>query len=160
MKRILYILPLVVMAACGRGAREEAADGADSSLLSTEIIQSAATEGGADSAVLSRMPVIRFDDTVHNFGTIREGEIVEHKFSFRNVGKTPLLIGSAETTCGCTASDYPRDPVAPGAGGAITVRFKSEGKSGHQEKNVTLSTNAAAPVPQLRIIAEVQPQTP
>lgn len=129
-------------------------------MLSTAIVQSAETASGADSAVMAHMPVLQFADSVHDFGTIREGEVLEYKFAFRNVGKGPLLIGSAETSCGCTASDYPRDPVPPGGGGAITVRFKSAGKSGLQDKTVTLNTNAAPPVPKLRITADVQPQNP
>lgn len=159
MKTAWSFVLAVLLTSCGQSENKAASD-TDSGLLSPTLVQNAATASGADTAVLGRMPVIHFTDTAHDFGAIREGEVLEYRFAFRNTGKSPLLIAGTETSCGCTASDFPRDPIAPGAGGAITVRFKSEGKTGYQDKTVTLSTNAAPPVPQLRITADVQPRNP
>jgi|GEM_PF-6998088 len=35
---------------------------------------------------------IRFSETTHDFGTVREGDVVSHEFEFTNEGKAPLII--------------------------------------------------------------------
>ncbi len=37
-------------------------------------------------------PSIRFSETTHDFGTVREGDVVSHEFEFTNEGDAPLLI--------------------------------------------------------------------
>src|SRR5690606_8499536 len=75
-----------------------------------------------------------FENTRYDFGTIREGEIVTHVFKFTNTGKVPLMISDARSTCGCTVPSYPKEPIPPGKGGEISVRFDSKGKKDHQAK--------------------------
>ncbi|MEO1436158.1 MAG: DUF1573 domain-containing protein, partial [Bacteroidota bacterium] len=74
-------------------------------------------------------------------GTVNEGETVEHTFTFTNTGKVPLTIQSAKSTCGCTVPDYPKEPIAPGVSGEISVRFNSKGKSGRQRKPINIVAN-------------------
>ena len=82
-----------------------------------------------------------FKDTVKDFGTIKDGEVVNVEYEFTNNGKSPLIIGNASGSCGCTVADFPKEPLAPGASSAIKVQFNSAGKVGHQEKSVSLTTN-------------------
>ena len=42
---------------------------------------------------------ISFDKTEHDFGTIKEGDIVETVFLFTNTGKSELIISSAKGSC-------------------------------------------------------------
>jgi hypothetical protein len=46
-------------------------------------------------------------------------------FTVRNIGKTDLLIESAQPTCGCTIGDYTKTPIAPGKTGTITATFNA-----------------------------------
>lgn len=158
MKTTPFLLIALMAAACSSGGGQTD-ERSDSGLLSTDIVRNPATASGSNSVALDKMPVISFVDTVHDFGNLKDGEVVEYGFRFVNKGKSPLLLAGAQSTCGCTASDYPHDPIAPGKEGVITVRFNSAGKDGHEEKTVTLSTNAARPVPQLHITANVQAGT-
>ena len=96
-----------------------------------------------------------FRDTVFDFGTMRDGEVVGHEYAFTNNGRTPLIISNASGSCGCTVADFPREPVAPGKSGSIKVSFSSAGKEGHQEKSVSLTTNSARGVHVLYIKGEV-----
>ncbi len=139
--RSLFVLAFALSAAGCAGEAERAGE----PRLSTDLVS---PRGDA-------RPAIRFADTAHAFGTIREGEVAEYSFSFTNPGSAPLVISGADASCGCTVPDYPRDPIAPGASGDIKVKFNSAGKPGHQEKSVTLLTNAGAAT--LHISAEVQP---
>ncbi|MBD1398972.1 DUF1573 domain-containing protein [Pontibacter sp. JH31] len=85
--------------------------------------------------------VMSFQESEYDFGTIKQGEVVEHTFTFTNTGKTPLVIESASASCGCTAPDWTKAPVAPGEKGEVKVRFDSNGKAGQQSPTVTIRAN-------------------
>lgn len=84
-------------------------------------------------------PVMSFDVLEYTFGTIKQGDIVTHEFKFKNTGKEPLIINTAQGSCGCTVPDYPKDPIKPNGTGVIKVTFNSAGKMGAQDKTVTLT---------------------
>ena len=85
--------------------------------------------------------VMSFKETEYDFGTIKQGEVVNHTFQFTNTGKTPLIIESASASCGCTAPDWTKTPVAPGQTGEVKVEFNSTGKFGQQSPTVTIRAN-------------------
>ena len=86
-------------------------------------------------------PKFEFKETTWDFGTIMEGERVEHTFKFTNVGDDDLIISNASASCGCTIPAWPREPIAPGEEGKIKVEFNSQGKSGNQSKDITILAN-------------------
>lgn len=103
-------------------------------------------------------PVMTFTKTEHDFGTINEGDVVEHKFAFTNTGKAPLVIVSAKGSCGCTVPEWPKDPIAPGATGEMLVKFNSNGKPNQQAKQVTITANTESGKEILKIKATVTPK--
>lgn len=120
--------------------------------LSTELVnnpKSAETPS-------NKMPTITFSKTEFDFGRILQGEVVSYTFHFTNTGNVPLIITGVEKSCGCTASDYPRQPIAPGEGGDIKITYDSKGHFGFQTKTVTVITNAIPSSTVLRIKAEVR----
>lgn len=87
--------------------------------------------------------VITFDKKTHDFGDMHQGDKVEETFKFTNTGSEPLIITNVQVTCGCTTpKGWPRDPIMPGQKGEITIGFNSAGKSGKQNKVVTIVSNA------------------
>ena len=103
-------------------------------------------------------PKITFAEDTHDFGDIEQGTKVSHTFEFENAGTDPLILSNVLTTCGCTATDWPRDPVAPGNGGKIEVSFNSAGKMGKQNKVVTVVSNAVNAQERVKIITNVLPK--
>ncbi|WP_025743621.1 DUF1573 domain-containing protein [Aquimarina pacifica] len=103
-------------------------------------------------------PVMAFAETEHDFGTINEGDVVEHKFEFTNTGKAPLVIVSAKGSCGCTVPEWPKEPIAPGATGEMLVKFNSNGKPNQQTKQVTITANTEAGKEIIKIKASVTPK--
>lgn len=99
-----------------------------------------ASEGGTTTPS-ENAPIMTFDETEYDFGTIKQGEVVEHTFTFTNTGKSPLVIESASATCGCTAPEPPKEPIAPGEKSSIKVKFNSAGKMGQQYPTVTVRAN-------------------
>ena len=88
-----------------------------------------------------KLPVIKFENAEHDFGTIQQGVKVEHTYKFTNEGTADLLVTDAKASCGCTVPDYTKEPVAPGKSGEVHVVFDSAGKSGDVSKTVTLTLN-------------------
>ncbi len=82
-----------------------------------------------------------FDEKRFDFGTIKEGEIVNHVYKFTNTGKVPLIISDARSTCGCTVPKWPKETIEPGESGKISVRFDSKGKKERQVKPITITAN-------------------
>ncbi|WP_461099878.1 DUF1573 domain-containing protein [Spirosoma luteolum] len=112
----------------------------------------------AQSTVAGKMPRIQFAETgIYDFGTLTEGDTVEHVFRFTNTGEFPLIINNITASCGCTTPEWPREPVAPGASSSIRVRFNSRGKSGEQSKTVTVFANTEPAMTELRFKALVNP---
>ena len=101
---------------------------------------------------------ITFDRIFHDFGAIKEGEIVKTVFSFTNTGENDLYIVDAIGSCGCTVPKYPKNTaIKPGQSETITVSFDSSNKPGMQQKSVTLSANTSSGREMLRIKANVTP---
>lgn len=84
---------------------------------------------------------IEFSETLFDWGTITQGEIVKHTFEFTNTGNEPLIIKDAKGSCGCTIPKWPKDPIPPGETGQMEVVFTSKGKIGAQNKRVTITAN-------------------
>ena len=105
----------------------------------------------------SESPIMSFDKTLHDFGTIQEGETVETIFTFTNTGKSDLIIVDARGSCGCTVPEYPKNtPIPPGDSGKIRVSFDSSNKPNMQQKTVTISANTDSGRETIRIKALVQ----
>jgi hypothetical protein len=98
---------------------------------------------------------ITFEEEVFDFGDLIEGDVVEHIFKFTNTGKNPLIINLAKGSCGCTVPEWPREPILPGKGGELKVKFNSKGKQGEQDKTVTVSANTIPNKTTVRIVGAV-----
>lgn len=88
-----------------------------------------------------KITVMTFDKVEHDFGVIKQGDVVDYSFKFKNTGDNDLIITDAKGSCGCTVPDYPREAIKPGESGKIKVSFDSKKKSGQQLKSITLTAN-------------------
>lgn len=100
---------------------------------------------------------ITFEEESHDFGDISQGDKLEYVYVFENTGTEPLILSNVLTTCGCTATDWPRDPIAPGKSGEINVTFNSSGKMGKQNKVITVISNAVNSQERIKLITNVLP---
>lgn len=101
------------------------------------------------------MPQFSFTDEVYDFGNINQGEKVSWYFRFKNNGNADLLIASASASCGCVVTEFPKNPVPPGEERMIRVLFDTEGRSGFQDKTVTLIANTIPNSKTLKLIGNV-----
>jgi len=107
------------------------------------------------TANAATLPVMKFEFENHDFGKLKQGDKVTYEFKFINTGKSPLIITSASATCGCTTPEWPKTPIQPGEGGKIRVTFNSTGKTGLQDKLITVSANTNPAQTMVHLIGEV-----
>jgi len=96
-----------------------------------------------------------FSEEIHNFGSLKAGEIVSFTFIFRNEGTKTLTITDINSGCGCTEVIIPNKSIEPGQEGRIEVIYNSAGEVGKQLKSITITTNAEQAKKQLFIRANV-----
>lgn len=126
--------------------------------ISAKLIHNPRSADGIDTGSSNELPVMTFADTAYDFGTMVAGETSEHVFSFRNTGKSTLVLAGANSSCGCTVPEFSREPIAPGGDGTLKVTFASAGKEGHIMKAITVASNAYPSTQVLVITADVKPQ--
>ena len=103
-----------------------------------------------------QLGTIEFEETAYDFGTVKEGAIVDHVFKFKNSGDAPVILSQVSASCGCTTPDYTKEPILPGKEGEIKVSFNSQGQVGQQQKIVTISSNASNKVTTVQIKGTVE----
>lgn len=86
-------------------------------------------------------PQFKFNEEVHDYGTIQQGADGTYYFKFKNVGKEPLIISNATGSCGCTVPEWPKEPIKPNGEGQIKVTYDTK-RVGAFQKTVTIYSNA------------------
>lgn len=97
--------------------------------------------GSLDASQLQNAPVINIADKNFDFGQINSKQKVEHAFVVKNDGKSNLIIRKVKASCGCTAINPKKTVLAPGESTEIVTVFDPTGKSGRQNKSVTIISN-------------------
>lgn len=124
---------------------------------SKKVDESNEKEVAERDAQADKFPVMSFEEEMHDFGEIEEGDVVEHTFSFTNTGDSDLIISNAKGSCGCTVPTYPKDkPIAPGETSEMTVKFNSKGKPNNQMKTVRITANTEKGTEMIKIKAFVK----
>ncbi|MCB0540295.1 MAG: DUF1573 domain-containing protein [Chitinophagales bacterium] len=144
MKKIIFVSALAFstfLFSCNSDspATEETSGDATTTAVEETVVNNEPAEiAPAQVAELTTMSV---DRMTHDFGNISDQSPVETKFVVTNTGEKPLLISNAQGSCGCTVPEYPKEPILPGESADIKVSFNPSGKSGAQNKTVTLTAN-------------------
>jgi hypothetical protein len=142
---VLPVLVLLTLLSCGSHSKS-------TDLPAGVVTNPNTADGTADKGAL---PIISFEKDFHDFGKLISGEQVTYSFKFKNTGKSLLIISNVSTSCGCTVSSFPKQPIKPGEGATIDVSFDSEGRHGLQTKSITVFTNTQPPTTTLRIQSSV-----
>lgn len=166
-KNILFVaaLGLVTFTSC-KNEKAEVKEAATETLATTETKTTKPLQNQVAPQVNTKeeVPVgpltkVKFDDEVFDFGTINEGDVVTHKYTFTNTGSEPLVLSKVKPACGCTTPKWTRDPIAPGETGTIEARYDSKGKGavgGKKEmKTITVTANTEPRNTTLRITGTI-----
>lgn len=124
------------------------------SLVAMKGISQEATKP-ATAAVPASQADIKFDKTVHDYGTIKQGADGGCEFKFTNTGKEPLIISNCQGSCGCTVPSCPKEPILPGKVGIIKVHYDTK-RVGPISKTVTVQSNAMSGTQTIQIKGTVE----
>ena len=138
----ILLLALGLMTSCGSKGNDT---------LSTDLVNNPKSA----EQPTGKEPIITFDKTEHEFGKLLQGEVVTYSFHFTNTGNAPLLITEVKTSCGCTAGDFPREPIKPGQDGLIKATYDSKGHHGFQSRTLSVISNTNPSMTVLRFKADV-----
>ena len=136
MRRFVFLFLLVIVVSCVREKK-----------INSDLINNPLTIDGLSTSI--KTPQLTIDSPVFDFGEVIEGEKLEHSFLIKNTGEASLVISSAKTSCGCTVSKFPKDPILQGQSAEVLVVFNTKGNIGKQNKTVTLLTNT---VPRAKVL--------
>ncbi len=148
---LLLLLGATLLANCDVRRKDRIADDA---LVKEEKLKKELVE--KREAALKDTTTVQLIDSFYNFGKVRDGAQVEYSFKFKNTGNNPLVVMDAHASCGCTVPEKPEQPIKPGETGVIKVVFNSKGRSGHQEKTITVNSNARPEFGLLKLTGEVE----
>ncbi|MWB95970.1 DUF1573 domain-containing protein [Flavobacterium sp. GA093] len=74
-------------------------------------------------------------------GEIPQGTPKAIVFEFKNTGNAAVVITNVKGSCGCTATDYTKEPILPGKSAKVTATYNAANK-GAFTKTVTVTTSA------------------
>lgn len=95
-------------------------------------------------------PVATWLERVHDFGVILEQDGKVHcMMRVVNTGTEPLIIVKAQAGCGCTAIQFPQEPIQPGDTATVGITYNPSGRPGQFTKQVLVTTNT---MPQRTIV--------
>lgn len=131
MKNVLVLLAVITtLAACNAGDVKE-----NTAVLTDEQKQAAAKD-------TSNFTTIQWlDSTYTDLGRVKEGQVVEVSYRFKNTGQKNLIISHVSAGCGCTIPEKPEEPIAPGQEGVIRAKFDSKTRKGENRKDVFVQAN-------------------
>ena len=99
-------------------------------------------------------PEIKFNNVVHDYGTVEQHGNGRCEFKFTNTGKEPLILSNVRSSCGCTVPEWPRQPILPGQSDVIKVKYDTK-RMGAINKSVHVYSNAKVSPIALKIKGKV-----
>lgn len=86
--------------------------------------------------------VMSFAKLAKDFGTVYQGQKLDHSFRFRNSGDGPLRLKGVYSACGCAVAAFEKDRIfAPGEEGEIKLTFDTSQFSGQVRKAIAVMTD-------------------
>lgn len=96
--------------------------------------------------------VLVFEQSEQQIPNLSEDDApVSVDFRFANRGAQPLVITRVVTSCGCLATDWPREPIPAGGKGTIRAVFKPKGHPGQLFRKIFVYTNLSQQSPTVRL---------
>jgi hypothetical protein len=123
-------------------------------LFAQTSTSSTATTTAPAATVKKADNFVKFKETTHDFGKIKQGVPVNYAFVFSNISDKPVVIESATASCGCTTPVKPEAPVAKGKEDKITAGFNAAA-AGPFNKTIYVKVAGADQPLELKITGEV-----
>jgi hypothetical protein len=100
--------------------------------------------GGSDKVEIGNKTTMEVN-LVFDAGKVVKGEVIDAKFTIKNTGDFPLVIGDVKGSCSCTVAEKPEEPILPGEEGIVKAHV------------TTQSANAGVLAKMVNIVANTEP---
>jgi len=125
--------------------------------LAVILIAAASLALSAGGLPAAKKALAVFKETAHDFGKVKQGDVLTYEFVFTNKGEGTLTVERVETSCGCTAALASADKIAPGAEGKIKATLSTHGYQGKFTRYIFfLSNDATAQRRELSVTADIE----
>ena len=156
MKNALYLIVLCLFTvSCGddpfKNDPQDFSSDNKSNSSASQTVKSNTNQVTSDN---TKLPVMTFDRTNHDFGAIQDGTPQETVFYYTNTGDAPLVISEMKGSCGCTVPKGWSSPLLPNETGQFTVKFNGKG-NGKTTNTVTIKANTKKGTERVQISATV-----
>lgn len=111
------------------------------SLMSFSAIAPIQSLTSEEKVVVETASTIVWKAETIDVGQIPQGTPKAIVYEFKNTGKTAVVITNVQGSCGCTATDYTKEPILPGKSAKVTATYNAANKGGFT-KTVTVTTSA------------------
>jgi len=105
-------------------------------------------------AVGDTAEIVSWDSTEYNFGEIQQNIPATATYELTNNSDVPLLIENVKVGCGCTTSNYSKEPILPGETTIIEATYNAQ-KMGKFTKTAAVQTNLSDEATILSFTGEV-----
>jgi Protein of unknown function (DUF1573) len=99
--------------------------------------------------------IAKFSSETVDMGKLKLNNPVTATFTVTNISKEDLVIENVTPGCGCTKSDYTKEPIKPGKTGTITATYNAA-TPGKFTKTVTVKFLGADEPKNLVIVGTVE----
>lgn len=90
---------------------------------------------------MAKAPMLVVDKYEVNFFKVKKGTEVEYPVLVQNKGKKNLELRYIQSNCSCVLANADKQILKPGEKASITIKLITEGRSGSQNKAITIYTN-------------------
>lgn len=90
---------------------------------------------------IKNAPMVYLSKLNHDFGTVKEGSVLELDVLVKNLGKSDLQIERVKSSCGCTAALMSEETIKAGNFGSLHIELDTSNISGKRTRTVSVSTN-------------------
>jgi hypothetical protein len=102
-------------------------------------------------------PEIKLSKYNHNFGNVKQGEVLDLTVDVINSGKSNLEITDIKSSCGCTAAMMNEKSIKPNEKSELKITFDTKKLIGQIARTVTLFSNDVKnPTRVLTLIANIE----
>ncbi len=122
------------------------------------MAQGVSVSNAQQPAANPNAPVITFEKTTHDYGTLYKGGDGTCEFKFTNTGVEPLILSNCTASCGCTVPEWPREPILKGKSASVKVKYDTN-RMGPINKTINVTSNASNSPIQLRIVGNIVEKT-
>jgi hypothetical protein len=97
--------------------------------------------GGSDKVEIGNKTSMEVN-LVYDAGDVVKGEVIDAKFTIKNTGDFPLVLGEVKGSCSCTVAEKPEKPIPPGEEGVVKAHVTtSSASAGVLAKVVNIVSN-------------------